>query len=47
MLSVQECRKYLGNLDLTDQQVVELRDSLCFIINNILDNTYEKQRKPK
>ena len=43
MLSVQECKKYLGNLDLTDEQVAEIRDSLYFVVTNILDNHYEKQ----
>jgi hypothetical protein len=48
MLSVQECRKHLDGLDLTDEQVVEIRDSLYFVVNNILDNHYEKQYdKPK
>lgn len=47
MLSVKECKKYLIGLDLTDKQVEEIRNSLYFIITNILDNTYEKQHKPK
>jgi len=48
MLSIQECKKYLIGLELTDKQVEEIRDSLYFIVNNILDNHYEKQyEKPK
>jgi hypothetical protein len=43
MLSIQECKKHLAGLDLTDEQVEEIRNSLYFIITNILDNDYEKQ----
>jgi len=43
MLSIQECKKYLSGLDLTEKQVEEIRDSLYFVINNILDNNFEKQ----
>lgn len=36
-LSVQECRKYLVGLDLTDKQVEQIRDNLVSIINTLLD----------
>jgi hypothetical protein len=43
MLSIEECKKYLAGLELTDKEVEELRNSLYFIITNILDNNFEKQ----
>jgi len=36
-MSVQECRKYLDGLDLTDEQVELYRDKLVILINTIFD----------
>lgn len=46
-LSVVECRKYLNGINLTDTQVEELRDSLCVLIDNVLDNYFDKSHKIK
>ena len=38
MLSINECKKYLKNLDLTDAQVERIRDSLDQLVNNLFDD---------
>ena len=37
MLSIQQCRKFLGNLNsqLNDKQIEQIRDSLIEIINTL------------
>tara|TARA_B100000745_G_C20154676_1_gene395668 strand:+ start:2907 stop:3032 length:126 start_codon:yes stop_codon:yes gene_type:complete len=39
MLSIEECRKYLGD-DLSDKQVEELRDALYTLIDKVLDEHF-------
>ena len=39
VLTIEECRKYLANLELTDKEVEELRDSL-YSINEAIVNNY-------
>lgn len=36
-LSVEECRKYLPDLELTDKQIESIRDKLTILINIIFD----------
>lgn len=43
MLSITECKKYLGETDLSEKEVEELRNSLYFVIGNLLDYYYEKE----
>ncbi|MFH1694210.1 MAG: hypothetical protein ABH880_00440 [Patescibacteria group bacterium] len=38
MLSIEECNKYLGDVELTDEQVESLRDSLYVLVEKILDS---------
>lgn len=47
MLSIAECKKYLGDKDLSDKEVEELRNSLYFVIGNLLDYYYEKENSTK
>ena len=51
MLSIQECKKHLGNLDLSDKEVEELRNSMYLVIGGILDdyykNNYETNNKTR
>ncbi|MCR4279579.1 MAG: hypothetical protein NUV78_02460 [Candidatus Zambryskibacteria bacterium] len=44
MISVQEFRKELGELsvEMTDERVVEIRDSLYAIVESIIDDYIEK-----
>jgi len=37
VLSVEDCRKYLGNTSLSDKQVEELCNALYSIVENLLD----------
>jgi hypothetical protein len=46
-LSVVECRKYLGDTGLSDEQVKDLRDSLCKIIDNVLDQCFDRLSQQK
>ncbi len=41
MISVEESKKYLQGLKLTDGAIEKLRDSLYLVIGEILDNLYE------
>ncbi|PIR69434.1 MAG: hypothetical protein COU47_03655 [Candidatus Niyogibacteria bacterium CG10_big_fil_rev_8_21_14_0_10_46_36] len=40
-LSIEECKKYLGETDLTDKEIMELRDVICSFIDGILDNYFD------
>ncbi len=42
MLSIEECRKYLGKDDLTDKEVEQLRNSLYLMIGSAVDHHLEK-----
>lgn len=39
MLTIEECKKYLAEYDLTDAEVAKLRDSLYSIVNEIIDTS--------
>lgn len=41
-LSIEECKKYLGETNLSDKEIEELRDALCSFIDGILDNYFDK-----
>ena len=43
MLSVEETKKYLGKFNLTDKQVEQFRNAAYSIVNDILDELYEKE----
>ncbi len=36
-LSIKECRNYLDGIDLTDEQIENLRDALYILIGQVLD----------
>lgn len=36
MLTIEECRQHLGDLQLTDEEVERLRDALYAISDNVL-----------
>ena len=39
MLSIEECRKYLGNSQVSDKEVEQLRNALYSIAGLIIDHT--------
>jgi len=41
-MPVEELRKHLGDSNLTDKQVEELRDALCVLIDKVLDSHFNK-----
>lgn len=48
MLSIEECKKYLEEYDLTDAEVEEFRNGIHAIISSVFDNyerQYEKETK--
>ena len=42
MLSISECRELLGETELTDSQVEQLRDALYATVENVLDDYYDR-----
>ena len=38
MLTAEECKKHLAGLPLSDEQVVNLRDSIYALAENVLDD---------
>lgn len=42
MLTVDECKKLLGDTKLTDRQIEELRNNLYAVAQNILDNYFDQ-----
>ena len=38
MIPKEECKKYLGGLNLPDEKIEEIRDELYVILENALDN---------
>lgn len=43
MLSVDECRKYLGGINLTDKQVQDLQEAIAVLVASILEEMYEDE----
>lgn len=43
MLTITECREILKDTSLSDEEIAELRNSLYFVIGNLLDKYYEEQ----
>ncbi len=43
MLSVEECKKYLQGIEMTDEGIEKLRESLYRIVVEILDSLYENK----
>lgn len=41
MLSIEECRKYLGKVELTDKQVEQLRDAITEMVGCLLDELFK------
>ncbi len=41
MLDLRECKEILGDNELTDEQVLQLRDSLYALTETVLDNYFE------
>jgi hypothetical protein len=41
MLTLEECRKYLGNTAISDQELEQLRNSLYLITDLIISQTVE------
>jgi len=37
MLSIEECRTILGKPELTDEQIAEIRDTLCAFAHTLID----------
>lgn len=41
MISIDECKKHLGGIDITDTEVEELRGILYGFINRVLDKEFD------
>jgi len=46
MLSIEECRQILGKPELTDEQIVEIRDSLYCFAHALVDEYLRSREKP-
>ena len=42
MLSLEECRKHLGDTKMSDKEIEELRDSLRVLVVGVLDEEFKK-----
>lgn len=42
MISIDECKKYIGENKLSNEQIEELRDGLYFLIEKIVDDYSNK-----
>jgi hypothetical protein len=42
MLTIEECKKHIGDLDLTDEQIGEIRDLLHTFVAQSLDYAIEQ-----
>ena len=42
-LTIEECRQYLGDTNMTDKEIEELRDDLCVLIDNVLDDYFNSK----
>jgi len=40
MLSIEKCREYLGNLNLTDKEVEAVREALYVLTGGVLDTSF-------
>jgi len=40
MLSIEKCREYLGNLNLTDKEVEAVREALYVLTGAVLDTSF-------
>ncbi len=38
MISIEKCKEYLGDTNMTDVEIKELRDTLYAFVESILDN---------
>ena len=43
MLSVAECKIYVPSLDLSDKAIEKFRNSLYLMIEEVLDELYERE----
>ena len=45
MLSIDDCRQTLGRPDLTDEQVVQIRDTLYGLAHAFVDEYFRRRRE--
>jgi len=38
MITIEECKKYIGALGLSNKEIEDIRDALCVIAENVLDS---------
>lgn len=41
MITIEECKKHMGNLNLTDKQVEEVRNALYAVVEQAMDYTIQ------
>jgi hypothetical protein len=44
MISVEECKEYLGKYQLSDQRIAEIRDSIVGIVDHLLNSYLDDLR---
>jgi hypothetical protein len=40
MLTIEECKTYLGKTDLSDKEIEALRDALSNVVDKVLDGIF-------
>lgn len=44
VMSIEECKKYIGKYDLSDQRITTIRDNLVGIVDRIMDSYLDNFR---
>lgn len=47
MLSIEECKKYLHNTNLADEEIESVRDILVAMANILIEDYYDKKKPDK
>lgn len=45
MLTIKQCKNYIPNFNLTDDEIEEIRDSLYLIVGEVYDDFYGEKQK--
>lgn len=45
MLTIEECKQYLGKTNLSDKEIEDLRDALTLIVDKVFDGIFVESGK--
>jgi hypothetical protein len=47
LLTIEECRGYLKDLNLTDEEIIKCRDFFVYIANRVIDHVEEQKHSKR